>query len=208
MPRLLAFPVRNYRTSGAYLNVRGAPGLARTNAALRRAVVADQRSYAPSARRYPHAHGGPGIYETSIDRRPTSASTVVVSTLIPALKLYPGGNDGQMWISTTVIVSSGEAVSLRDLLRDPSRALPVLAREWKAQMRKTKLWGAVAEDPSSHTPTLRHYRNYALTPTGLAFGFAQEAATSRLAAVIPYRLVKPYLSPLGIRLVNGVRPPL
>lgn len=202
------FHVRNYRTSGAYPNVRGAPGLERANAALRRVVIADQHGYAPSARRYAGYPSGPGIYKTSIDRRLTSASTVVVSALIPALKLYPGGNDGQMWISTTVIVSSGEAVSLQELLRNPARALPVLAREWKAQARKTKLWGAVAEDPRSYTPTLRHYRNYALTATGLAFGFAQEPASSRLAAVIPYRLVKPYLSPLGIRLVNGVRRPL
>jgi len=193
------FPVRDYVTSGAYPNVRaGSKGAARTNIALRRAVVTDQRRYAPSARRH-NVPNGAGIYETGIDQGLTSASTVVVSTLIPALKLYPGGNDGQTWISATVNVRSGRAISLRQLLANPPLALPVLARDWKARLRHTALWPYVAEDTASYTPSFAHYRYFALTPTGLAFGFRQEPAGSRFAAVIPYRFVHPYLSPLGKR---------
>lgn len=200
-------PVRDYVTSGAYPNVRGSSKtVARTNIALRRVVVRDQRSYAPLARRHSVLNGA-GIYETAIDRGLTSASTVVVSALIPALKLYPGGNDGQTWISATVDVRSGRAVSLPQLLANPSLALPVLARDWKARLRHTMLWAYVAEDAAGYTPSFAHYRYFALTPTGLAFGFGQEPGGSRFSAVIPYRLVHPFLSPLGRRLVAGVRQP-
>jgi hypothetical protein len=201
------FPVQGYLTAGAYPNVRGgSKAAARTNIALRRAVVTDQRRYAPSAIRHtvPNAVG---TYETAIDQGLISASTVVVSALIPALRLYPGGNDGQTWISATVEVRSGRAVSLRELLASPPLALPGLVRDWKARLRGSMLWRYVAEDPARYTPTLAHYRHFALTPTGLAFGFPQEPAGSRFAAVIPYRLVHPYLSPLGRRLVAGVRRP-
>lgn len=201
------FPVRNYLTSGAIPNVRAHSKRAtRANIALRLAVVTDQRTYAPAARRH-ELPNGPGIYETAVNQGLTSASTVVVSTLIPTLKLYPGGRDGQTWISATVDVRSGRAVSLRELLANPPLALPVLARAWKARLRHTTLWPYVAEDTASYTPSFAHYRYFALTPSGLAFGFRQEPGGTRFAAVIPYPLVHPYLSRLGRRLVAGVRPP-
>lgn len=201
------FPARNYVTSGSYPNVRGtSKRAARANIALRRAVVTDQRTYARSAIRRASPSGA-GIYETAIDQNLTSASTVVVSALIPALKLYPGGDGGQTWISATVDVRSGRAVSLRQLLANPSLALPVLVADWKARLRHTTLWPYVAEDAAGYTPSFAHYRYFALTPTGLAFGFRQGPGGSRFAAAIPYRLVRPYLSPLGRHLVAGVRRP-
>jgi hypothetical protein len=201
------FPVQGYLTSGAYPNLRGgSKEAARTNIALRRAVVTDQLRYAPSARRHTVANAV-GTYRTAIDQGLISASTVVVSALIPALRLYPGGGDGQTWISATVEVRSGRAVSLRELLASPPLALPLLVRDWKDRLRRSTAWRYLAEDPAGYTPTLAHYRHFALTPTGLAFGFPQEPARSRFAAVIPYRLVHPYLSPLGRRLVAGVRRP-
>lgn len=200
-------PVGNYVTSGAYPNVRGdSKQAARTNIALDRAVIADQHRFARSARRHTTADGA-GIYQTGIDQGLTSASTVVVSALIPTLELYPGGNDGQTWISATVDVRSGRAVSLRQLLANPTIALPMLASEWRARLRHTMLWSNVAEDTAGYTPSFAHYRYFALTPTGLAFGFGQEPGGSRFAATIPYRLVHPYLSELGKRLVAGVRRP-
>jgi hypothetical protein len=201
------FPVHGYVTSGTYPEVRGRSWrVARANIALRRAVLADQRRYAASARRYA-ASNGPGIYETEIDRNLISASTVVVSALIPALEVRPGGNDGETWISATVEVRSGRSVSLRELLANPSLALPRLVRDWKTRLRGSALWPSVAGAPAGYTPTLAHYRHFALTPRGLAFGFPQQLAGPRFAAVIPYRLVHPYLSPLGRGLVAGVRRP-
>jgi hypothetical protein len=202
------FPVQGYVTSGVFPNVRGSSlRVARTNIELRRAVIADQRRFAAGAGRSGAAPHASGIYETAVERRLVSASTVVVSALIPALELYPGGNDGQTWISATIDVRSGRLVSLRDLLANPRLALPLLVKDWKDRLRNSTLWSSVAEDPAGYTPTLAHYRYFALTPTGLAFGHPQEPAGSRFAAVIPYRLVHPYLSPLGRRLVAGVRRP-
>lgn len=201
-------PVQGYVTSGDYPNLRGDSWRrARANIELRRVVIADQRRFAAGAKGRaadPNAHG---IYETAIDQRLISASTVVVSALIPALELHPGGNDGQTWISATIDVRSGKPVSLRDLLASPRLALPPLVREWKARLGSSTLSGYVTEDLERYTPTLAHYRYFALTPKGLAFGQPQEPAGSRFAGVIPYRLVRPYLSPLGRRLVSGVRRP-
>jgi len=200
-------PVHGYLTAGSYPVVLGrSKAAARTNIALRRAVVTDQRRYAPWARRHAVPNAA-GIYETAVDQDLTSASTVVVSALIPALELYPGSNAGQTWIAATVEVRSGRTVSLRELLANAPLALPPLVRDWKARLRGSALWPYVKHDPAGYTPTLAHYRYFALTPTGLAFAFPQEQAGSRFAAVIPYRLVRPYLSPLGRRLVAGVRRP-
>lgn len=200
-------PAGNYVASGTYPTVRGdSEQAARTNIALRRAVTDDQRRYARSARRHDAADGG-GIYRTGIDQSLTSASTVVVSALIPTLELYPGGGDGRTWISATVDVRSGREVSLPELLANPTIALPLLAREYRAQVRHTRPWTYVAEHSASNTPSFAHYRYFALTPTGLAFGFGQQTGGARFAAVLPYRLVHPYLSELGKRLVAGVRRP-
>lgn len=204
-PRL---KVRRYVTSGVFPLVAGEQGLAPVNHALRRVVLADERHYLPAARRavarQPHFHG---IYRTRIASHLVSASTVVVSTLIPLTRLYPGGNDGQSWLAATIEVSSGRAVGLGELFRRPAVALRIVASHWKAQMRRTPLWACVAKDLPSYTPTLAHYRYFALVPNGLAFGFPQEPACSRLVATVPYRTVEPYLSPLGQRLVEGVRRP-
>lgn len=200
-------PIRGYVTSGVFPNVRGGSRQAtRANIALRRAVLSDQRRYARAARRegFPTATGA---YETAIDPSLVSASSVVVSALIPSFALRSGGGDRQTWISATVEVRSGKAVSLRQLLASPSLALPLLVRDWKAQLRGSASWQYVTGDPARYTPTFLHYRHFALTPAGLAFGVAQESADVRFAAVIPYRLVRPYLSPLGRRLVAGVRRP-
>lgn len=199
--------VEGYVTSGAYPIVGGGTRrAARTNIALRRAVVTDQRRYAPAARRHMAANAA-GIYETTIDQGLTSASTAVVSALIPALELYPGGDGGQTWISTTIDVRTGRQVSLRELLANPPLALRLLARDWKSRLGSPALRAYVAEDPDGYTPTFGHFRHFALTPAGLAFGFPQEPGGRRFAAVLPYRLVRPYLSPLGRRLVAGVRRP-
>jgi len=198
------FPVQGYVTSGTYPNVLGASKeAARTNIALRRALVADQRSYARSARQHAAARWD-GAYETTIDGQLTSASTVVVSALIPTLKLYPGDTGGQTWISATIDVHSGKPVSLSQILASPALALPALIAAWNTHAQLTPLTSS-GHDIAGYAPSFTHYRHFALTPAGLAFGFTLSG--SRSATVIPYRIVRPYLSPLGRRLVAGVRRP-
>ena len=204
------FPVKRYDTSGTYPQVSGASfDLSAVNRGLREGVLADQREYAPSARK--NSVGRPkewrGIYRTSVDRRLTSASTVVVSSLMSATKLYPGGNEGNTWVAVTVRVPSGAPVRITDLFARPAQGLRVLARAWKAQVRRTRMWRCVTVAPSDYLPTAKNYRYFALTVGGLAVGFWQEPACNRLVATVPYRVLRPSLSALGRRLVAAVRRP-
>src|ERR1700687_3127070 len=80
------FPVPRYDTTGTFPKVRGGNiDLTRVNAALREGVIADQRAYAPGARKAALIAGRNcrGIYWTSVDRTLLSASTVVVSAILP-----------------------------------------------------------------------------------------------------------------------------
>jgi len=204
------FPVPRYDTSGTYPQVRGDLDLRAVNVGLRKAVRADQREYAPSARRSIRVKNGyRGIYQTAIDWRLLSASTVVVSALLPAIKLHPGGNEGRTWVPATVRVPSGALVGITDLFAHPSRALRVLAKAWKAQVRRTKpkMWPCVSQFPEDYAPRAHNYRYFALTIRGLAVGFWQAPACDRLQATVRYSHVRPYLSKLGERLVAGVRRP-
>jgi hypothetical protein len=202
-----------YDTSGTYPQVRGGTvDLRAVNNARREGVLADQREYAPAARKASirNAKWYRGVYQTSVDRRLLSASTVVVSALLPATKLYPGGNNGRTWVAVTVRVPSGAPVGISDLFVEPARALPLLAKAFKAQVRRTepRMWRpCVTYYPSVYLPTARNFRHFALTPRGLALGFWQVPACNRLQATVPYSIVQPYLSKLGAALIAGVRAP-
>jgi hypothetical protein len=207
-PRL---PVPLYDTSGRIPQVTGSGiDLRRVNAAFREAVVRDQRVYAPSARASAKVAGRScrGTYSVLTNRGLLSASTVVVSALLPTRKLYPCGNDGNVWISVTVLVPSGRRVTLAQLFRDPEGEgfyrlgvawFRVIARDWRLL--------CVVPHLADYEPTLRNYRYFALTPRGLALAFPQEPACNRIEGIVPYRALRPYLSSLGKRLVAGVRAP-
>jgi hypothetical protein len=206
------FRLLRYDTRGTYPQVRGGTlDLRAVNNALREGVLADQREYAPAARKgsIRSAKWYRGVYQTSVDRRLLSASIVVVSALLPATKLYPGGNNGRTWVAVTVRVPSGVPVRLSDLFVEPARALPQLAKAFKAEVRRTEpvMWPCVANFPSDYLPTARNFRHFALTPRGLALGFWQVPACNRLQATVPYSIVQPYLSKLGAALIAGVRAP-
>jgi hypothetical protein len=204
-PRL---PVPRYDTSGTYLQVRdGDLDLSAVNATLREAVLTDQRAFAPAARRASvgTARSYRGIYETSVDRGLLSASAKVVSELMPATERYPGGSLGKGWIAVTVRVPSGARVAISGLFRDPAEALPVLGAAWIAALPNQARAFCVMLHLGDYEPTARHYRYFALTPKGLALGFWQEAACNRLQAIVPYSILKPYLSKLGAMLIAGVR---
>jgi hypothetical protein len=61
--------------------------------------------------------------------------------------------------------------------------------------------------PEVYVTSARNYREFALTPTGLAVGVNETGACGRMEATVPYRMVRPYLSTLGETLVAGVRRP-
>jgi hypothetical protein len=205
--------VPRYDTSGSIPQVtQGGTDLRRVNAALRDAVLRDQRAYAPSARGSPKnaPRGCRGVYRLDVDRSLLSASTTVVSALLPATKLYPCGNEGQGWISMTIRVPSGKQVRLAQLFRDPEgEGLFKLGMAWFRVVARERNWQLECVVPNlrDYEPTLQNYRYFSLTPRGLALAFWQEPACSRVEAIVPYRSLRPYLSPLGKQLIAGVRRP-
>jgi hypothetical protein len=224
-----ALGVPNYQTSGTYIQVSGDGQRFRAvNAALRAAVLADQRGYARMARREEAETGSnaanypyPGTYKTAPNRRLVSASSEVVSALIPTLRLYPGGNDGATWIAATIRVPSGARVRLGDLFANPSKGLAALARSVRSKLVSENACvrqsiGAereigLAYDLRGFDPKPGHYRYFALTPQGLAIGFplGQVGAPTcnRVETTVPYSVIRPQLSALGRRLADAVRRP-
>jgi hypothetical protein len=202
--------VPRYDTTGTYPQVRDAVDLQAVNAALRRAVLADQREYTPYARREKPRVSYPdhGVYRTAIDRKYVSASTAVVSALIPLTReVFPGQHDGDGWLGVTVRVPSGTRVTITDLFAKPRQGLRVLATAWTTRIRRTSGRPCLRIYASHYSPTVSNYRAFALTPAGVSVGSWEHAACYRLVATIPYAVLRPYLSKLGATLVAGVRKP-
>jgi hypothetical protein len=203
--------VPRYRTSGSYPQVRGSGlDLGAVNTALRVAVLADQRAYAPYARKEKPrvVYRERGVYRTAVDRRYVSASTVVVSALMPLTReVFPGQHEGDGWLAMTVRVPSGKRVTITDLFAQPGQGLRALAAAWKAKIRRTPGRRCLQTYPDVYRPAAANYRAFALTPSGIAVGSWEIAACYRLVATVPYRLLRPYLSKRGAALIAGVRPP-
>jgi hypothetical protein len=162
---------------------------------------------------------GPNLSNSRLEPHLISASTIVVSALIPTLELFPGGNDGQGFLSLTVRVPSGSPVAIGDLFEQHSHGLRVLAEAFRKRVVATNscvardLRSPVAGDLDSRgfAPTASNYRHFALTSRGVAVGFplGQIAAPvcNSVEATVPYSVLRPYLSELGKELIAGVRAP-
>lgn len=206
------FPVPRYDTSGTYPQVRGAGlDLTAVNGALRAAVLADQRSYASYARKEKarDVQKEHGVYRTGIDRSYLSASTVVVSALLPLTReLFPGQHSGDGWLGITIRVPSGTRVTITDLFAHPREGLRALATAYKNKLRRTTAGvECLRLYPDDYSPTVANYRAFAMTPRGLAVGTWEDTACYRVETTLPYRVLRPYLSKLGSTLVAGVRRP-
>jgi hypothetical protein len=197
-------------TSGTYPQVTGANvDLRAVNAALRAAVLADQRTYAPYARREKPGvvYRERGVYRTAVDQRHISASTVVVSALLPLTReLFPGQHEGDGWLAMTVRVPSGRRVTISDLFKNPARGLRALAAAWKAKIRRTPGRPCLRIYPSQYRPTVANYRAFALTPSGIAVGSWEIAACYRLVATVPYRVLRPLPQRTRVRADRGSTP--
>ena len=218
----------NYRTSGTYPQVSGRKvRLEAVNAALRNAVLRAQRAYAAFVRReymrsqpelFRPGYRYSGTYRTSPRPSLISASTVVVSALVPVLEVLPGGTAGETWLSVTVRVPSGAPVGIRGLFSQPGRGLRALAAAVRRKVlatnscvRASNRGPGGAINARGFAPTARNYRYFALTATGFAVGFPIDqvggSSCGRVEVTVPYSVVRPYLSNLGQRLVAGVRRP-
>lgn len=195
--------------------------LTRANEAIRRVVLADETAFLHFVEwLHPSPKAPLGSYQPEPDVRLISASTVVVSALIPTWKAPPG--DGEIeWLAFTVDVARGDRVQLRNLFSNASRGLTALAA---AARRRLLLENACVRDSGRDNPvppdefsrgfrpTVQHYRYFALLPRGVEIGFpvgdVAYPTCGRVRVSVPYRVLRPYLSRDGRKLVAGVRPPI
>lgn len=208
----------NLRTAGTYPQV-ALPGveLRAVNDAIRDAVVRDEEQFITDWPRE-KINAVPGIYSTSPRLRLISVSTVVVSMLVPKLTLlFGGGNDGSRWLSVTVRVATARPVAIDELFTRPSEGLKALAASARRRVVASQpcVRASIARDAPFYSlgfrPTIANYQNFALLPRGLAVGFPQQQIGSpvcgRIVVIVPYFVVRPYMSSLGKELVRGVRRP-
>jgi len=163
--------VRHVYSSGVYPHVRGAGiDLRAVNAALREAGVADERSFRPYARKERREierqrpktvyFDSRGRYLMWIDRSLVSASTVVVSALLPATsEVFEGQEGDDSWLPMTFFVPSGRRVRITDLFGNIDQALLVLQRAW----RRIPDSLAAAPAPTGRS-SLRRSRTIRLSP--------------------------------------------
>lgn len=222
------FRLPHYVTQGTYPRVAGgALDLRDVNSALRAVIVEDQRRYATLARRtvkvIPRNQNGPdGVYQTGIGHWLISASSVVVSGLIPDLELFPGGNDGAGWIPFTVLVPSGKSVTQLQLIAQGHNGVhaftAAVLRYAKRHYGRRTCAGAAyrlaANGNSQFTALSARVRlaasTIALVRDGVVVGtpnYVIPPACGRIEVTVPYRIIRPYLSDLARTLIANIRAP-
>ncbi|WP_194904123.1 alpha/beta fold hydrolase [Catenulispora rubra] len=204
-----------YTTSGTYLQVSGADGLDAVNAALRRLITDDQQRMRDN---YLQIYGSatqpgsyPGIYSSDPSKGEVSATTAVVSVLIPSTGIFPGGNDGDHWVSATMLVPSAKPVTFDSLFADPARARETISEAVLAHfLDPGQCVAQQLADPSAPArlglaPTPDNYKHFAITPAGLTVGFDQGEigmeACDRQSFTIGWPQLRSLLSPTGRTLV-------
>jgi hypothetical protein len=208
----------NYETTGSYPQVSGVPGLEAVNAALRNMVTADQeqaREYYTKNHYQSYPGDGPGVYTTYLNESHFSISSAVVSYMIATNQRYPGGTNGQGWISVTTLVPSAKVVPLTSLFNDPTAALTAIAALSTSELVASNplTAQAIADNggsaPEGLTPKLANYQHFAMTPTALFIGFNAGqsgcAPCDRQLVTISWDKISSLLSPQGKLLVSELR---
>jgi Protein of unknown function (DUF3298) len=208
----------SWDTSGSYLQVSGVSGLEAVNSALRNVIAQDEQELRQRFERSGSSDvQSVGDYSSSPGEGYISASSAVVSMLIPTNSAFPGGRHGNAWVSGTFLVPSATPVTLSSLFADPSVGMAAVAAAARAQFLATDscvrqaitdpVFGSVPA--AGLDPTLENYQNFALTPAGLTIGFPQgqiaSNACDRQMVTIEWPQLQPLLSPAGLDLVGRLR---
>lgn len=204
-----------FNPTGTYPQITGQRGLEKVNAAIRDAIVADQNRLWERRDTYAeYAKGEKGDYFILDEGRYVSASSAIVSILLPVNQSLPGSRHSSSWVSVTVVVPSGDRVELTDLLLDPVKGLDFVARatieHYLADSESCVYANMISGGPiSGLDPTIDNYGRFALMPSGLVIGFeagqiAGMACGSQVAT-IEWRDLEPYLSERGASLVSALR---
>jgi hypothetical protein len=206
---------RQLTASGTFLQVSGAGvDLRGVNRTIRDAVVGDERNFAARVRAWGADPGAqPGVYRMTPYRKLISASSVVVSALVPMIRILPGVNGGAEWFAVTVDVSTGRQVRLSDLFSVPLQGLRVLATAARNELLRVRpcVRNSAPSTRRGFAPRFPNYRYFALLPRGLAIGFSVGKVANipcgRAIATVPYAVLSRSLSPLGKTLIAGSRAP-
>lgn len=213
------------RIRGAYPRVSGAAAptaIRAVNARLRELVVADERGFRAAAVTNTSLPlkarmSNPGLYETAIDSKLVSASTAVVSVLLPVTVSQPLGATLEYWLSLTLRLPTGTSVHLEDMLANRSSGFRAIARAAREELIATN--SCVREDERDSAkraiyrqgwlPLAKNFQTFALVTQGIRIGFLMGDVAGipcgSMEALVPYQTILPYMNEFGRRLVSGVR---
>jgi hypothetical protein len=153
----------------------------------------------------------PGFFRPSLRSTTISASTVVVSALMPTASIPPGANFSYDWTAVTIDVATARSVSIGQLFERVRGALNAIGLTARRLIIRRSTCIRQFPNDSGFDPTPANFRYFALLPSGLAIGFTAGAVGPRvcgwLSVTVPYRILHPYLSDLGRRLIAGARRP-
>jgi hypothetical protein len=222
--------VSHYVTSGTYPQVAGSGEWRSVNRALFSSFAGTEAQFARAARNElqglgPILPSESGLYKTAPDESLMSASSKIISIMLPTDSAYPAGVFTEDWQSVTVLVPSGARVDLlQRLFKDPAAALRIISidtfrgissgnspADKCVQMLYAPLKVGVGTAPGGFAPRQTNYRFMALTSDGLAIGIPQgQVASDSCGSVsfkIRYTSLEHYLSKGGKQLISWVRQP-
>lgn len=186
-----------------------APQFAQTRAPVRRLNEMLDERFVADARRKASLHGPPDARVVRLaEPRYLSASARLVSALVPVrVGRFP------TWLGATVVLPWRRRVELPDLFADDDAAGRELARALKKRLLEQMCFATTFQRTEGLATNPAWYANFALTPRGLAVGFEPgelgiNIGCGTYSAVVPYALLRRYLSPLGRALVVGAVAPV
>jgi hypothetical protein len=195
--------------------MRGNARVRLVDLAIQRAIVEDEKDFVGLVKlRRAEAPTARGVYGAMSRQAFISANETVVSFLIPVVKVVPRLHVRATWLAATVETSSGRRVLLRELFRERDAGLKALAAAVRRRLLRTNacVRASFRRSPrlaKALAPRLASFRLFALLPKGAEMAFPAKAIGSpscgRVEVEVPYRLLLPYLSGYGARMISAVR---
>jgi hypothetical protein len=207
--------------SGTYFKVlTSSSALGSVNAALQAAVRSEEDRFLTAVNKAEPIRG-PSVFKTTFVREYLSASTAVVSELLPISETLGPGGTGESWIATTVSVPSGRKLDIFDsMFSSSSIGLRLIA----ASVRHQIMNGVSSQDEcvrqsqanlpefaAGFDPTMSNFTYLSMTTKGLAVGIPQEQiggdACGGIEVTVSYAAVRSALSSEGRKLIGELRSP-
>jgi len=156
---------------------------------------------------------GGGEFTINPVRSLISASSVLVSALLPVTESRPHGTSSPYWLSVTIEVSRPQStVSLSDVIT--ASGFGLVARSLRARLegdKRVEQCGSSALS-SATAPRATSFRQFALVPAGLAVGFPSSPGgplyeCGNFYIIIPRSELAGVMSPAGKALARAASEP-